>query len=174
MVFFTRLCASVCGLGRDVPLLSSAGWVINGRHTYQTNMDPTVAMGTAAAAPQKGGREDTGGGEVECEVKNKRGREEQQRDGWWMEEEEIETEGWRERGEERSPLLSVWTIWFSRKGWPWRGRQRQEARLSLSLSFPCSVFLLSTTLLLTFPSSDLQIMLVSSPDVTQNALWHVY
>lgn len=37
-----------------MPLLSSASRVINGWHTYQTNMDPTVAMGTAAAAPQKG------------------------------------------------------------------------------------------------------------------------
>lgn len=63
---------SVCGPGRDSPLLSQTSRAINGPHTYQKNMDPMVAMGTASAVPQKGGREG-GRGESECEVKNKRG-----------------------------------------------------------------------------------------------------
>lgn len=81
--------SSVCGLGRDVPLLSPTSGVINGPHMYQTNVDPMVAMGTASAAPQKGGREKErdggrgGGGEAECEMKNKRwgGGEQQRRSG---------------------------------------------------------------------------------------------
>lgn len=64
-----------------MPLSSAAGGVINGSRADQTNMDLMVAMGTASAAPQKvgrlggreGGRKGGGGGEVECEVKNKRG-----------------------------------------------------------------------------------------------------
>lgn len=78
----------VCG--RDVPLLSPASRVINGSRTYQTNMDPMVAMGTASAAPQKGWRgserererEERMRREVECEGKNKRGEGEQRRQQW--------------------------------------------------------------------------------------------
>lgn len=94
--------------------------------------------------PRKQGereREGEGGGwgEVVCEVKNKRGRgeEQQQWGGWLMEKEEMEKEGWRERGEERSPLLSVWNIWFSRKGD--LGEEDKG-----SLAFCLSVFLITS------------------------------
>ncbi len=137
------LCSSVCGLGRDVPLLSPASRVINGSHTYQTNMDPMVVMGTASAAPQKGGREGERKRESGRRMRRRCGMwsekqegegEEQQWGGWLMEKEEIEKEGWRERGEERSPLLSVWNIWFSRKG-DLGEEDKGSLAFSLSLSF---------------------------------------
>lgn len=127
----------------DLLLLSADSRVINGSHAYQTNMDPMVAMGTASAAPQKGGgwggveRARAGGGwGMLSEKQEGEGDEEQQWGGWWMEKEEMEKEGWSERGEERSPLLSVWNIWFSRKGdLGEEDKSRSAFSLILSLCF---------------------------------------
>lgn len=147
------LCSSVCGQGRDVPLLSPASRVINGSRTYQTNMDPMVAMGTASAAPQKGGR----GRERGKRMRRRRRRsgmwsekqegEGEEQGGWLMEKEEIEKEGWRERGEERSPLLSVWNIWFSRKG-DLGEEDKGSLALSLCFSYHFSLPPLSLSLIL--------------------------
>lgn len=137
---FVGMCrySSVCGLGRDVPLLSPASGVINGPHTYQTNMDPTVTMGTASAAPQKGGRgrkrrsgmwsekQERGGGGGAAAAAAVVGRvtngERGNREGGM--------EGKRRR--EKPTSISLKYL-IQQKGWPWWGRQRQ-------LGFPTLCF----------------------------------
>lgn len=113
--------SSVCSLVLDVPLFSPARRVINGSHTFQTNMEPMVAMGTASAAPQEGG------------VKRGRGMRsgmwgEKQEGGevlrgvWWMEREEIEKEGGRREGGEKPTSIHLKYL-IQQKRWPWSGRQ---------------------------------------------------